>query len=110
VGGFEYQRDRENEFATKSMSKDQLLALFDEMVEKAEKTFARLDVNDLTGASTVPRFYSTIFEDLLGITIHIAAHTGQIVYVTKLLQEGSLDELWMVTHSEHGAWKVNTNS
>jgi hypothetical protein len=110
VGGFEYQRDRENEFATKSMSKDQLLALFDEMVDKAEKTFANLDVNQLTNSSTVPRFYSTIFEDLFGIAIHIAAHTGQIVYVTKLLQEGSLDELWMVTHSEHGAWKVSTTS
>jgi len=60
--------------------------------------------------SSVPRFYSTIFEDLLGIAIHVAAHTGQIVYATKLLQEGSLNELWMVTHSEQGAWKVSTTS
>ena len=28
---------------------------------------------------------------------HWAVHTGQIVYATKLLTQGSLDELWMKT-------------
>jgi len=110
VGGFEYSRDREKEFATKSISKERLLATFDEMVEKTGQTFAKLNVSNLMEPSSVPRFYSTIYEDLLGIAIHVAAHAGQIVYATKLLEEGSLNELWMVTHSEHGAWKVSTTS
>ena len=29
--------------------------------------------------------------------VDLAVHTGQIVYATKLLTEGSLDELWMKT-------------
>jgi hypothetical protein len=110
VGGFEYERDREKEFATESMSKDKLLEVFDEMVDKAKQTFAKLDVSKLTDSSTVPRFYSTIFEDLFGIAVHVAAHTGQIVYAIKLLQDGSLSELWMETHSSLGVWKVSTTS
>ena len=110
VGGFDYARDREKEFATKSVSKEELLAVFDEMVDKTEQTFAKLEVASLMEPSSVPRFYSTVYEDLLGIAIHVAAHAGQIVYATKLLEEGSLKELWMVTHSEHGAWKVSTTS
>jgi hypothetical protein len=110
VGGFDYARDREKEFATKSMAKEELLAVFDAMVENTEKTFAKLQVTSLMEPSSVPRFYSTIYEDIFGIAMHVAAHTGQIVYATKLLQEGSLSELWMVSHSEHGAWKVSTTS
>ena len=105
VGKFEYERDRPVEFATRSMSKAQLLTIFDEMVIKAEQTFAALDVTQLTNPSTEPAYYSTIYEDLFGIAIHIAVHTGQIVYITKLLEEGSVNELWMETHRSHGAWK-----
>jgi len=105
VGKFEYERDRPVEFATRSMSKAQLLTVFDEMVIKAEQTFAALDVTQLMNPSTEPAYYSTIYEDLFGIAIHIAVHTGQIVYITKLLEEGSVNELWMETHRSHGAWK-----
>jgi uncharacterized damage-inducible protein DinB len=105
VGGFEYQRDRPTEFATTSMSKDQLLATFDEMVNKADQTFAALDASRLTDPSTEPTYYSTVYEDLFGIAIHVAVHTGQIVYITKLLEAGSVNELWMETHRSHGAWR-----
>jgi uncharacterized damage-inducible protein DinB len=105
VGGLEYNRDRAAEFATSVMPKEQLLKMFDEMTEKAEQTFAALNKSRLAEASIEPAYYSTIFEDLFGVAIHMAVHTGQIVYVTKLLKQGSINELWSQTHRSLGAWK-----
>ena len=51
IGGFEYDRDRAAEFAERRhIPKDELLAIFDDMVSKAEQTFDAL---------TVDRPYST---------------------------------------------------
>jgi uncharacterized damage-inducible protein DinB len=106
VGGHEYQRNRPTEFATKQMPKEQLLKVLDEMVVAAEQTFANLDASRLSEPSTEPAYYSTIFEDLFGIAIHVAVHTGQIVYITKALREGAVNELWMETHRSLGTWKT----
>ncbi len=106
VGGLEYERDRPAEFATKgSISKPELLAMFDEMIDKATATFAALDSPRLSDPSTEPAYYSIVFEDIFGVAIHLATHTGQIVYVTKMLKEGSVTEIWMKAHREAGAWK-----
>ncbi|MEK6335388.1 MAG: DUF1572 family protein [Acidobacteriota bacterium] len=105
VGGFEYERDRPAEFADSgSVKKQQLLALFDEMVEKATQTFDGLNASRLGHAE--PAYYSIVFEDLLGVAIHLATHAGQIVYITKMLKEGSIDDLWTRTHRGAGAWKT----
>jgi hypothetical protein len=106
VGGLEYLRDRPSEFATKRMPKSELLDLFDQMVADAERNFGGLEASHLSDPSTEPAYYSTVFEDLFGVAIHVAVHTGQIVYVTKSLKEGSINELWMQTHKSLGAWKT----
>lgn len=107
VGGIEYERDRPAEFAAGgSIPKQRLLEMFDEMVEKAAQTFAALEPSRLSEPSTEPAYYSIVFEDLFGVAIHLATHTGQIVYVTKMLREGSVSELWTRTHRESGAWKT----
>lgn len=107
VGKLEYERDRAAEFAESStVIKTQLLGMFDEMVEKAEQTFDKIDASRLREPSTEPAYYSVVFEDLLGIAIHLATHTGQIVYVTKMLKEGSVNDLWAQTHRDLGAWKI----
>jgi hypothetical protein len=107
VGGLEYERNRSAEFAAgSSIPKRQLLAMFDEMVDAAVRTFATLDSSRLHESSTEPAYYSIIFEDLFGVAIHMATHTGQIVYVTKMLKEGSVNDLWTQTHRALGAWKT----
>ena len=106
VGGMKYERDRPAEFAAKgTLSKDELLAKFDEMVDEATKTFSGLDASRLDKPSTEPAYYSIVFEDLFGIAIHMASHAGQIVYITKMLKEGSINDLWTKTHKEARAWK-----
>ncbi len=107
VGKLEYERDRAAEFAgISSVTKTELLAMFDEMVERSVQTFNAIDASRLSEPSTEPAYYSIIFEDLFGVAIHLATHTGQIVYITKLLKEGSLNDLWAQTHRELGAWKT----
>lgn len=108
VGGLEYDRDRAAEFAdvADSVSKSQLLTMFDEMVKRATETFDALDASRLGEPSTEPAYYSIVFEDLFGAAIHLATHAGQIVYITKMLKENSINELWAQTHRESGAWKT----
>jgi uncharacterized damage-inducible protein DinB len=107
VGGMKYERDRPAEFAAGAkVSKQQLLATFDEMVAKAAQTFDALSPSRLSEPSTEPDYYSIVFEDLFGVAIHLATHTGQIVYITKMLREGSIDDLWTQAHKEAGAWRT----
>jgi uncharacterized damage-inducible protein DinB len=107
VGGLAYERDRAAEFAAGgAIPKQQLLATFDEMVAQATQTFDALDPARLRETSTEPAYYSVIFEDLFGVAIHLATHTGQIVYVTKMLKEGAVNDLWTQTHRALGAWKT----
>ena len=106
VGGHDYQRDRPAEFASRSLPKSQLLATLDKMVDTAQQTFDNLDPSRLRDESTEPTYYSTVFEDLFGVAIHMAVHTGQIVYITKMLKEGSINDLWTQTHKSTGAWRT----
>ena len=105
VGGHDYVRDRPAEFSTSSMPKEQLLGILNETFAKAEETFANLNGSHLGKPSTEPAYYSTVFEDLFGVAIHVAVHMGQIVYITKLLKEGSVSDLWAQTHRNQGAWR-----
>ena len=105
VGGQEYTRDRPAEFSTTSMPKAELVAKLDETISRAEQTFSNLETSRLSDPSTEPAYYSTVFEDLFGVAIHVAVHTGQIVYITKMLKEGSIDDLWAQTHRNLGAWR-----
>jgi hypothetical protein len=107
IGGFEYERNRPAEFLERGpISKQQLLEIFDETIEKAAQTFESLKTSDLMKASTEPAYYDFVIDDLLGVATHLATHTGQIVFITKMLEEGSMDGLWIRAHKMHGAWKT----
>ena len=106
VGGFDYDRNREAEFAERRhIPKDELLALFDAMVAQATQTFDAMTVERFGEPSREQRMYTIVMEDLLSILSHIANHTGQILWITKMLKDGGLDDLWMKAHKRHGGWK-----
>jgi hypothetical protein len=105
AGGLEYERNRDAEFSERlPIPKQQLLAIFNETIQKTSGTFDALDVRRLSEPSTSPEYYALLFEDLLGALFHFAAHTGQILYITKMLREASLDEAWINTHKSTGTW------
>ena len=104
VGGFEYTRDRDAEFAERRhIPKDELRAIFDDMVSKAETTFDSLTLERLGDPSPEPRLQRLVIDDLIAIASHFANHTGQIVWITKMLAGGAVDEVWIRAHKEF-AW------
>lgn len=106
LGGFDYQRDREAEFAERrEIPKKELLALFDDMVTRAGRTFDEMTVARLAEPSPEPKMSSIVLQDLVNILAHIAAHAGQIVWIAKMLKGDAVDEIWMRTHREEGAWR-----
>ena len=98
VGGIEYVRDRPAEFAEQTkIPRDELLRRLHEAATEVDHVLeafepARLmDTTDRSGKS------STYAQIIMHQAIHFAAHTGQIVYATKLLKAGAIDELWQKT-------------
>ncbi|HTG15242.1 MAG TPA: DUF1572 family protein [Blastocatellia bacterium] len=99
VGGMEYERNRPAEFAERGpVPKQQLLATFDETIRQAGQVLDAFDTSRFLDATDEPNYVPTIFDLIFNIAIHLATHAGQIVYVTKMLKEGSLDELWIRAH------------
>jgi hypothetical protein len=106
LGHIPYDRDRAAEFAERRpLPKAELVAHFDEMVAHAEHTFEGLTPESLAAPSPEPTMHTIVFEDLLNVTTHLATHTGQIVWIAKMLNEGAVDEVWIKTHRSEGAWK-----
>lgn len=105
-GGLAFDRDREQEFAERrNIPREELLAIFDGMVANAVKTFDGLTVDRLGDPSPEPRQSEIVFQDLLNIAIHVSTHAGQIVWIAKMLTGGGLDDVWMRSHREGGAWR-----
>jgi uncharacterized damage-inducible protein DinB len=106
IGGIAYKRDRDGEFAARGpMTKREVMAIFDDMVAKAEQSFKKITPERLAGPSTEPDKYDALVQDLISILTHVSAHTGQILSITKMLSEGALDEVWMRAHKRYGGWK-----
>jgi uncharacterized damage-inducible protein DinB len=107
IGGIAYERDRAAEFAERRMiPKDELLAAFDDMVARAERTFASLTVARLGDPSPEPTMHDLVLEDLINVAAHLSTHAGQIVWIAKMVDEGGIREVWMKSHRKEGAWKA----
>jgi uncharacterized damage-inducible protein DinB len=99
VGGIDYQRDRPTEFSERGpIPRAQLIATFDETISQAAKVLDSFDTSRFLEPSDDPSYVPTLFDVILNIAVHLATHTGQIVYVTKMLEEGAVDELWIRAH------------
>lgn len=99
VGGFEYDRDRPAEFAERGpLPKAQVLAIFDETIDQAAQVLDSFDTARFLEPTDEQSYVPTVFDLILNISIHLATHAGQIVYITKMLKEGSVDELWIRAH------------
>ena len=99
VGGIEYIRDRPAEFAERGpVPRAQLLATFDETISQAASILASFDTLRFLEQTDEPDYVPTVFDVIFNVAIHLATHAGQIVYITKMLKQGSVDELWIRAH------------
>ncbi len=109
IGGIEYARDRPAEFAERpAIPKKELMAMFSDMVARTERTFDGLTPERLGDPSPEPKMHSIVLEDLINAANHLANHAGQIVWIAKMLHGGAIDDVWIQTHRQLGAWKKST--
>jgi hypothetical protein len=99
LGGIDYERNRPAEFSERGpLPKQELMALFEETVGQVSEVIASLDTARLLDPTDESSYNPTVFDLLFNVAVHVATHTGQIVFITKLLKDGSVDELWIRTH------------
>ena len=104
LGGIPYDRDRDREFAERRhIPKAELRVLFDDMVAKAETTLDAIATDKLDDPSPEPRMQRLVIDDLITITAHLANHTGQVVWIAKMLRGDAIDDVWIRAHKAY-AW------
>jgi uncharacterized damage-inducible protein DinB len=106
LGALDYTRDREAEFAERrALPKAEVLAMFDEMVANAERTFGGLTPERLGDPSPEQTMHSIVVQDLINAMAHLAFHAGQIVWIAKMFDGSAVSEVWIKSHRKEGAWK-----
>ena len=100
IGGNPIIRQRSKEFTDhKVVNSQQVLKLLQEVRLQSKKIINKMDYPDLMREIQMPATTSTaipeesknqsILSVIMYVVEHYAYHTGQIVYMTKLLQKGS---------------------
>lgn len=109
VGGMDYERNRPAEFSERrAIPKADLTAIFNETIAQAKQVFDSFDTARFTEPTAEPAYNPTIFNAMFNVAIHIATHAGQIVFMTKMLEEGAVDELWIRTHKGYSTQHSDT--
>jgi uncharacterized damage-inducible protein DinB len=96
IGGRDVGRNRAAEFAARDgFPKAKLLETWQHSLRIAEEILDGLQPERLMETTDRTGKVATYSQLLLHVTHHNAAHMGQIVWITKMLHPGALDELWM---------------
>ena len=96
IAGREIERDRDREFTARDgYSKAQIREIWDHALHVTDEVLTSLTPPQMTQATDRTGKATTYGQILLHVTHHNAAHMGQIVWITKMLHAGSLDDIWM---------------
>ena len=96
IGGRDIGRNREAEFTARDgFPKPKLLETWGHSLRVVQEVLDGLQPDQMMEATDRTGKPTTYGQILLHVTHHNAAHMGQIVWITKLLHPGALDELWM---------------
>lgn len=98
IAGRALQRDRDAEFSARGgVSCAALGDRWRVSLAGAAEVLAGLDPARLVETTDRTGKPSSIAQILLHVTHHNAAHMGQIVWITKMLRPGRLDDVWRKT-------------
>lgn len=85
LGDAEDLRQRDKEFAERGpVPREALIEKLQQTVREACGVLARVDANDLTRRCRIQQFDVTGYEAAAHVIEHVAYHSGQIIYITKL--------------------------
>ncbi len=97
IGGAEDSRHRDREFAERDgVGREQLLALLTGTLAEVDAVLANLEIELQREQSDAPlqrlcvpqRIPQTVLDAICHVVQHFGYHTGQIVYIAKMLAEG----------------------
>lgn len=96
IGGRDVGRDRAAEFAARGgYSKAQIADRWEEARRAVERVLDTIDPSQLAQTTERTGKATTYAQILLHVTHHNAVHMGQIVWITKMLHPGALDDIWI---------------
>ena len=85
IGGVEFHRDRDGEFAARGpIPKDQLIASLKQVTHDVDGVFARISDNRLLMRLKIQKYEATTLQAVYHVIEHFSYHLGQILYIYKL--------------------------
>jgi len=91
VGDNPDQRDRNSEFRQREViPRAELLERLRSTLSEVEQVLVNLDPNVLLERRTIQGMSVDVLEAVFHVTEHFSMHTGQIIYITKLLSASDL--------------------
>lgn len=85
IGGKPDERVRSKEFAERTeIPREELVRKFEETVKEVADILARFDTGLLLEIRQVQKYEVTCLDAISHVVEHVAQHTGQIIYITKL--------------------------
>ena len=94
IGGAQVARDRDAEFSAHGgYSKEQVRAIWDESSRAIAAVLTALEPSQMMQTTDRTGKTTTFAQVLLHVSHHNAAHMGQILWATKELHPGSLDDI-----------------
>ncbi len=98
VGGRAFVRDRNAEFTERTpIAKEELCHRLDEAVEEADQVLKQFNPTQLLETTDRTPKPSTYMQVISLQLVHYSAHTGQIVFATKLVKADAIDDIWRKT-------------
>jgi len=86
LGGESFERRRRQEFDTReTRTRAELLARLEAVVSGVATIVERLDESELLRHRVIQGYDATGIRALVGIVEHLSHHTGQIIYIAKML-------------------------
>lgn len=96
IAGRDIGRNRDAEFAARGgYSKAQVREVWDHALRITGEILNGLEPSQMMQTTDRTGKATTYAQLLMHVTHHNATHMGQIVWITKMLHPGALDELWM---------------
>ena len=96
IGGRDIGRDREAEFTARGgMTKAQVRDAWNQALRVTTETLHGLQPSQLMQTTDRTGKTTTFAQVLLHVSHHNAIHTGQILWVTKMVQPGVIDDIGM---------------
>ncbi len=104
VGGEEFNRDRDGEFAARHTGLN-LRSRLRETVDRAVPIIERQTPDDLQRRIHVQQYEIAVLEAIYHVVEHFAGHAGQIIFATKMLTG---DDLGFYKHLKYSAHTEKT--